>query len=111
MRRASKKHHHAHMPYIPDDVSQIPDNHSGYIPAPSDRRERLCVALHKRLEAVIDQESRPDLYDPDRKRLTSLDKQIREDLAAIRNGAKESRVRDLETKYSSTNLQTGTNRQ
>lgn len=97
--------------YIPDDISQIPDNHPSYVPAPSDRRERLTLALHKLLDAVIDQESRPDLSDPDRKRLTSLHKQIREDLAAIRYGAKESTVRELETKYSSTNLQAGTNRQ
>lgn len=91
--------------YIPDDISQIPYNHSSYVPAPKDRRERLTLALHKHLDAVIDQESRPDLSDPDRKRLRSLHKQIREDLATIRYGAKESTVRELETKYSSTNLQ------
>ena len=97
--------------YIPDDISQIPDNHPSYVPAPKDRRERLTLALHKRLDAIIDQESRPDLPDPERKRLASLHKQIREDLAAIRYGAKESTVRDLETKYSSTSRQAGTNRQ
>ncbi|WP_273385947.1 hypothetical protein [Bifidobacterium coryneforme] len=34
------------MAYFPDDVSQIPDNHPDYIPAPPDRRARLTVLLH-----------------------------------------------------------------
>lgn len=97
--------------YIPDDISQIPDNHPSYVPAPKDRRERLTLALHKRLDAVIDQKSRPDLSDPERRRLASLHKQIRDDMATIRYGASESTVRDLETKYSSTSLQASTNRQ
>ncbi|MCX8648320.1 hypothetical protein J3U01_07880 [Bifidobacterium sp. B4107] len=45
--------------YIPDDVSQIPDNHPGYIPAQEDRLKRLNLALHKRLDTVIDQEAAP----------------------------------------------------
>ena len=110
MRRASETHYHARMPYIPDDVSQIPENHPGYVPAPSDRRERLTVALHKRLDAVIDQESRPGLPDPERRRPAVLHGQIREDLAAIRYGARESTVRDLEGKYSLTGPRAGTHR-
>lgn len=97
--------------YIPDDISQIPDNHPSYVPAPKDRRERLTLALHKRLDAVINQKSRPNLSDPERRLLVGLHKQIRDDLAAIRYCASESTVRDLETKYSSTSLQSGTNRQ
>lgn len=96
--------------YIPDDVSQVPDNRPSYTPAPQDRRQRLTLALHKYLDAVIDQEARPGLHDPERKHLAILHKQIREDLAAIRYGATESTVRDLETKYSSTALQTDSNR-
>lgn len=95
--------------YIPDDIGQIPDNHSSYAPAPKDRRERLTLALHKRLDAIIDHESLPDLPDPERRRLASLHKQIREDLAAIRYGASESTVRDLETKYSTSGFQAGHN--
>lgn len=99
------------MPYIPDDISQIPDNHSSYVLSPKDSLERLTLALHKHLDVVIDQEVRPTLTNPERKRLAILDKQIPEDPATIRYGAKESTVRDLETKYSSTSLQAGTNRQ
>lgn len=55
--------------YIPDDVSQIPDNHPGYIPAQEDRLKRLNLALHKRLDTVIDQGSRPDLPDPEKNAL------------------------------------------
>ena len=48
--------YHPCMAYIPDDISQIPDNHPGFIPASDDERERLTILLHKRLDQVIDQE-------------------------------------------------------
>ena len=87
------------MAYIPDDVSQIPDNHPGYVPAPEDRRERLTILLHKRLDQVIDQEQQPGLSRQERKRLAGLHQQIRTDMAAIRYGATEKTVRDLERRY------------
>ncbi len=87
------------MPYIPDDVSQIPDNHPGYVPAPEDRRERLTVLLHKRLDQVIDQEQQPGISPQERQRLAGLHQQIRTDLAVIRYGATEKTVRDLERRY------------
>lgn len=87
------------MPYIPDDISQIPDNHPSYIPAPKDSRERLTILLHKRLDAVIDQEQQPGISPQERERLAGLHQQIRADMAAIRYGATEETVRDLERKY------------
>ena len=87
------------MAYIPDDVSQIPDNHLGYVPAPEDRRERLTILLHKRLDQVIDQEQQPGISPQERRRLKGLHQQIRTDMAAIRYGATEKTVRDLERRY------------
>lgn len=87
------------MPYIPDDISQIPDNHPSYIPAPEDRRERLTILLRKRLDQVIDQEQQPGLSRQERERLAGLHQQIRADLATIRYGATEKTVRDLEREY------------
>ena len=87
------------MPYIPDDISQMPDNHPSYIPAPEDRRERLTILLHKRLDQVIDQEQQPGLSRQERKRLAGLHQQIRTDMAAIRYGATEKTVGDLERRY------------
>lgn len=43
------------MPYITDDISQIPDNHSSYGPAPKNHLEGLTLALHKHINVVIDQ--------------------------------------------------------
>ena len=94
-----KAHYHPLMPYIPDDVSQIPDNHPDYIPAPKDRRERLTILLHKRLDQIIDQERQPGISKQERERLAGLHQQIREDMAAIRYGATEETVRDLERRY------------
>lgn len=88
-----------HMPYIPDDVSQMPDNHPGYVSAPEDRRERLTILLHQRLDQVIDQERQPGISPQERKRLAGLHQQIRTDMAAIRYGATEKTVRDLERRY------------
>lgn len=48
------------MLYIPDDISQIPDNYPSYIPALNDRRERLTIFLYKQLDQVIDEEHQPD---------------------------------------------------
>ncbi len=87
------------MPYIPDDISQIPDNHPDYIPAPKDRRERLTILLHKRLDQIIDQERQSGISTQERERLAGLHQQIREDMTAIRYGATEETVRDLERKY------------
>ena len=87
------------MPYIPDDVSQMPDNHPGYISAPEDRREHLTILLHKRLDQVIDQEQQPGISPQEKKRLKGLHQQIRTDMAAIRYGATEKKVRDLERRY------------
>lgn len=87
------------MVYFPDDVSQIPDNHPDYIPAPPDRRARLTVLLHKRLDRIIDQEHQPGLTRQERERLAGLHRQVRADIASIRYGARESEVRDLERKY------------
>lgn len=93
--------------HISDDVSQIPGSRPSYVSAAKNRQERLTLTLHERLDAVIDQESHPELPDPERKRLASLHKQIREDLASIRYGASESTVKDLETRYSTSGLQAG----
>lgn len=89
------------MAYIPDDVSHIPDNHPGYTPASDDERERLTILLHKRLDQVIDQEQQADLSRQDRERLATIHQQIRADLAAIRYGATEKTVREIDRKYRS----------
>ena len=88
------------MAYIPDDVSQIPDNHPSYIPASDDERERLTILLHKRLDQVIDQEQQADISRQDRERLKTIHQQIRADLADIRYGAAEKTVREIERRYS-----------
>ena len=87
------------MAYIPDDVSQIPDNHPGYVPASDSDRERLTILLHKRLDQIIDQEQQTGLSRQDRERLTAIRQQIRADLAAIRYGATERTVREIERRY------------
>ncbi|MCT8158242.1 hypothetical protein [Bifidobacterium polysaccharolyticum] len=87
------------MAYIPDDVSQIPDNHPGYVPASDDERDRLTILLHKRLDHVIDQEQQAGISRQDRERLTAMHKQIRADLADIRYGATEKTVREIERRY------------
>ena len=87
------------MAYIPDDVSQIPDNHPSYTPASDDERERLTILLHKRLDQIIDQEQQAGLSRQDRERLTATHQQIRADLAAIRYGATEKTVREIERRY------------
>ncbi len=89
------------MPYVPDDISQIPDNHPGYTPASDSERERLTILLHKRLDQVIDQEQQADLSRQDRERLKAMHKQIRADLAAIRYGATKKIVREIERRYRS----------
>ncbi|MCX8671996.1 hypothetical protein J3T91_00465 [Bifidobacterium sp. B4001] len=83
----------------PDDVSQMSDNHPGYVPAPEDRRMRLTILLHQRLDQIIDQERQPGISPQERKRLAGLHQQIRTDMAAIRYGATEKTVRDLERRY------------
>ena len=87
------------MAYIPDDVSQNPDNHPGYVPASDDERERLTILLHKRLDQVIDQEQQAGLSRQDRERLAAMHKQVRADLIAIRYGATERTVREIERRY------------
>ena len=87
------------MAYIPDDVSQIPDNHPSYTPASDDERERLTILLHKRLDHIIDHEQQAGLSRQDRERLTATHQQIRADLAAIRYGATEKTVREIERRY------------
>ena len=87
------------MAYIPDDVSQIPDNHPGYTPASDDDRERLTILLHKRLDQIIDQEQQAGISRQDRERLAAMHKQIRADLAAIRYGATERTVREIKRRY------------
>ena len=87
------------MAYIPDDVSQIPDNHPGYVPASDSDRERLTILLHKRLDQVIDKEQQAGLSRQDRERLAAMHKQIRADLADIRYGATEKTVREIERRY------------
>ena len=87
------------MAYIPDDVSQIPDNHPGFIPASDSERERLTILLHKRLDQVIDQEQQAGHSRQDRERLAAMHQQIRADLAAIRYGATERAVREIEHRY------------
>ena len=91
--------YHPGMAYIPDDVSQIPDNHPGYTPASDDERERLTILLHKRLDQIIDQEQQAGISRQDRERLSAMHKQIRADLAAIRYGATERTVREIERRY------------
>ena len=87
------------MAYIPDDVSQIPDNHPGYVPASDSDRERLTILLHKHLDQVIDQEQQTGLSRQERERLKAIHKQIRADLATIRYGATEKTVRQIERRY------------
>ena len=87
------------MAYIPDDVSQIPDNHPGYVPASDSERERLTILLHKRLDQVIDHEQQTGLCRQERERLKAIHKQIRADLADIRYGATERTVREIERRY------------
>ena len=87
------------MAYIPDDVSQIPDNHPSYIPASDDERDRLTILLHKRLDQVIDQEQQTGLSRQDRERLATIHQQIRTDLATIRYGATEKTVREIVRRY------------
>ena len=87
------------MAYIPDDISQIPDNHPGYVPASDSDRERLTILLHKRLDQVIDQEQQTGISRQDRERLAAMHKQIRVDLAEIRYGATERTVREIERRY------------
>ena len=87
------------MAYIPDDVSQIPDNHPGYTPASDSDRERLTILLHKRLDQIIDQEQQAGISRQDRERLATNHQQIRADLATIRYGATERTVREIERRY------------
>lgn len=87
------------MAYIPDDVSQIPDNHPGVIPASDDERERLTILLHKLLDQIIDQEQQAGLSRQDRELLKATHQQIRADLADIRYGATEKTIRDIERRY------------
>ena len=91
--------YHPGMAYTPDDVSQIPANHPGYISASDDERERLTILLHKRLDQIIDQEHQTGLSRQDRERLATMHKQVRADLAAIRYGATERTVREIERRY------------
>ena len=87
------------MAYIPDDVSQIPNNHPGYTPASDDERERLTILLHKRLDQIIDQEQQAGLSRQDRESLATIHQQIRADLATIRYGAREKTVQEIEHRY------------
>lgn len=87
------------MAYIPDDISEIPDNHPSYIPASDDERERLTILLHKRLDQIIDQEQQAGLSRHGRERLAAMPKQIRADLAEIRYGATKWTVREIERRY------------
>lgn len=96
---AASQPYHSGMAYIPDDISQIPDNRPGYTPASDGERERLTILLRKRLDQVIDQEQQAGLSRQDRERLTVMHKQIRADLAAIRYGVTEKTVRDIEHRY------------
>ena len=83
------------MAYTPDDISQIPQNHSGYVPASEDSRDRLTILLHKR----IDQDQQAGLSRQDRERLVVIHHQIRADLADIRYGATERTVREIGRRY------------
>ena len=87
------------MAYIPDDISEIPDNHPSYIPTSDDERERLTILLHKRLDQIIDQEQQAGLSRHDCERLAAMHNQIRADLAEIRYGATERTVREIERRY------------
>ena len=82
-----------------DTRSQILDNHLGYTPASEGERERLTFLLLKRLDQVIEQEQQAGLSRQDRERPAVMHKQIRVDLAAIRYGATEKTVRDIEHRY------------
>ena len=68
---------------IPDDASQMPDNHSGYVPAPEDRRMRLTILLHKRLDQAIDQKHQPNCSKYKQEQLKALHQQIRQELTVI----------------------------
>ncbi|WP_445343470.1 hypothetical protein [Bifidobacterium sp. ESL0819] len=92
--------YHPGMAYIPDDISQIPDNHPGYTPASDDERKQLTILLHKRLDQIIDQEQQARISRQDRERLETIHQQIRADLADIRYGATEKTVREIERRYS-----------
>ena len=87
------------MSYIPDDISQIPDNHPDFLPAPQDRKERLTIFLHKQLDQVIDQEHQPGHNKHKQEQLKALHQQIRQDLTAIRYSAREADIIQLERKY------------
>ena len=87
------------MAYTPDDISQIPQNHPGYVPASDSDRERLTILLHKRLDQIIEQEQPAGLSRQDRERLAAMHKQVRADLADIRYGATERTVREIERRY------------
>ena len=87
------------MAYIPDDISQIPENHPGYVPASDSDRERLTILLHKRLDQIIDHEQQTGISRQDRERLAAIHQQIRADLADIRYGATERTVREIERRY------------
>ena len=87
------------MAYTPDDISRIPQNHSGYVPASEDSRDRLTILLHKRIDLVIDQERQAGLSRQDRERLAVIHQQIRADLADIRYGATERTVREIGRRY------------
>ena len=57
--------------YIPDDVSQLPDNRDGHIPNARVRCEQLTILLHKRLDTAIDQEGQLNIPQQKRKQLKS----------------------------------------
>lgn len=68
---------------IPNDASQMPDNHPGYVPALEDRRERLIILLHQRLDQVIDQEHQPNCSKHKEEQLKALHQQIRQEPTII----------------------------
>ena len=55
--------------------------------------------MAKRLDQIIDQEQQTGISRQDRERLAAMHKQIRADLAAIRYGATEKTVREIERRY------------
>ena len=91
--------YHPGMAYIPDDISQILDNHLGYTPASEGERERLTFLLLKRLDQVIEQEQQAGLSRQDRERPAVMHKQIRTDLADIRYGASERTGGEIERRH------------
>lgn len=66
---------------------------------PDNKRELLTILLRKRFDQVIDQEKQAGLSRQDRECLKAVHQQIRADLAAIRYGATEKTVRDIEHRY------------